>query len=92
MIVSDIVLNRPLPQAALASDALYSACISGALLREDYLGAIRSAGFDSIRLLDDHAYDTAGACSDPVTSGIADELSGCASSITVRAVKPIAVP
>jgi arsenite methyltransferase len=87
LIVSDIVLERELPAEAKESAALYAACISGALLRSDYLGAIEAAGFQSIELLADHDYSATGACSDPVTSGIAGELEGCASSITVRAVK-----
>lgn len=87
LIVSDIVLNRALPQSALDSVELYSACISGALLREDYLAAIAAAGFSRIELLDDHGYEAAGASTDPVTSGVASELAGCASSVTVRAVR-----
>jgi SAM-dependent methyltransferase len=54
MIVSDVVLNHALPQAALESDQLYAACISGALLREDYLAAIVAAGFPAAEILDDH--------------------------------------
>jgi arsenite methyltransferase len=92
MIVSDIVLNRALPQEALHSDQLYAACISGALPREDYLGAITAAGFPATEVLDDHQYDASGACCDPVTSGIAAELQGCASSMTIKAVKPRASP
>lgn len=87
LIVSDIVLNRQLPQAVLDSSAAYAACISGALSREDYLGAISAAGFGQVELLADVGYDASGACSDPLTSGLAGELEGCASSITVRAVK-----
>lgn len=87
LVLSDIVLNKPLPAEALADATLYAGCISGALLREDYLGAIRNAGFSTVELLSDHAYDASGACCDPVTSSIAGELAGCAASITVRAVR-----
>jgi arsenite methyltransferase len=87
LIVSDIVLNRPLPQAVLESAQAYAACISGALSREDYLGAILAAGFTGVELLADVNYSAAGACTDPVTSGLAAELEGCASSVTVRALK-----
>jgi arsenite methyltransferase len=87
LVVSDIVLNSNLPPAAAASEELYASCISGALLRKDYLDAVKAAGFSSIEVLADSAYDPAGALTDPITSKVADDLAGCASSITVRAVK-----
>jgi len=87
LVLSDIVLNKPLPPEALADATLYAGCISGALLREEYLGAIRAAGFTSIDVLSDQDYDAAGACCDPVTSSIAGQLAGHAASITLRAVK-----
>ena len=87
LIVSDIVLERELPQQALDSELLYAACISGAAQRGDYLDAVRSAGFSSIEVLDDKVYDAACACIDPITSEAATELAGAASSITIRAVK-----
>ncbi|MBN2584493.1 MAG: arsenite methyltransferase [Planctomycetes bacterium] len=87
MIVSDIVLNRPLPESAMNDADLYAACIAGALLREDYLAAARAAGFQKVEILSDHTYQAASACDDPVTSGSADVLAGVAASITVMAVK-----
>ncbi|MFA6132665.1 MAG: arsenite methyltransferase [Phycisphaerae bacterium] len=87
MVVSDIVLNRPLP-AEFQNDAqLYAACVAGALPREDYLQAIRDAGFGKVELLSDKTYAASQAGSDPLTSGAADVLAGIAASITVLAVK-----
>ena len=85
MIVSDIVLNRPLPESAANDAGLYAACIAGALQRGDYLKAIRDAGFEKIELVSDHTYQTGQAGDDPVTSGVSDSLSGAAASITVLA-------
>jgi SAM-dependent methyltransferase len=53
LMVSDIVLTEPLPEVLLSSMNLYAACVAGAALREDYLDAIRGAGFDEIKILDD---------------------------------------
>ena len=87
MIVSDIVLNRELP-AELRGDAdLYSACVAGALLRDDYLKAIREAGFAKVELLADKTYQASQAGGDPITTGSADTLAGLAASITVLAVR-----
>jgi ubiquinone/menaquinone biosynthesis C-methylase UbiE len=43
--VFDIVLEQPLPQRLQGDTALWSACISGALLKEEYLRLLGAAGF-----------------------------------------------
>jgi len=95
MVVSDIVLNRALPAAARSDAGLYAACIAGALLRDEYLAAIRDSGLVEIEVLNDHTYAAADACADPVaqqavaTMGdAATALDGVAASITVTAVRP----
>lgn len=85
--VSDIVLNRPLPQELLGDMQLYAACIAGALMREDYLKAIADAGFGQIEVRKDVTYDAAYAGDDPTTSPVAEQLEGYAASITVVATK-----
>lgn len=88
LLVSDIVLNRELPAKLKADVGLYAACISGALLREEYLGAIKEAGFSKVSVLVDKRYSSDGAGVDPITSKTGKALDGAASSITVSAVKP----
>ncbi|HBA61641.1 MAG TPA: arsenite S-adenosylmethyltransferase [Elusimicrobia bacterium] len=87
IVVSDIVLNRELPPALKKHAGLYAACVAGALLRRDYLGAIKDAGFKGIKLLSDNAYRAGGTCSDPITDKAGKALNGAASSITVFAKK-----
>jgi ubiquinone/menaquinone biosynthesis C-methylase UbiE len=90
MIVSDIVLERPLPPRLRTSKSLYTACIAGALQREDYLGAIRAAGFRKVEILSDHNYHAPGKATvhgGPITSKTGAALEGAASSITILAVK-----
>ena len=94
MIVSDIVLNRPLPESAHDDADLYTACIAGALLRDEYLQAIRNAGFEKVEILSDHTYTAANASDDPIASQAAAELGdqgtslgGVAASISVLAVR-----
>ncbi|MDO9539012.1 MAG: arsenite methyltransferase [Methanocalculus sp.] len=45
LMVSDIVVTAPLPEAIRNSSLLYTSCIAGALLKEEYLDCIRRAGF-----------------------------------------------
>jgi SAM-dependent methyltransferase len=87
MIVSDIVLNRPLPECVKNDENLYVACVAGALMKGDYIAAIREAGFGKVAILSDVAYSVAQAGNDPIASGVAGTLAGTAASITVMAVK-----
>lgn len=87
MIVSDIVLNRPLPEAILAREDLYSACLTGALPRQEYLDAIAAAGFATVEVLDEHVYAVTGSCCGDKDCETMAALEGAASSITVLAVK-----
>ena len=87
MVVADLVLNRPLPPE-LADDAgLYAACIAGAALRDEYLQAVRDAGFARVEILSEHVYRAADAGNDPITAKVGSSLEGIASSITVLATK-----
>ena len=87
MVVSDIVLNRELAPALKEHAGLYAACVAGALLREDYLGAVKAAGFTGIKILADKKYLSSRAASDPITHKTGKSLDGAASSITVYARK-----
>jgi arsenite methyltransferase len=87
MVVSDIVLNRELPTALKDNDALYAGCVAGALLRQDYLDAISTAGFRQVKVLKDVSYTAEGSITDPVTREVGDQLTGVASSLTILAVK-----
>ncbi len=87
MVVSDIVLNRPLPESLRDHAGLYAACIAGALLRDEYLHAIRDAGFERVEVLSDHTYTAAPACDDPITRDAAPALAGAAASVTILAVR-----
>ncbi len=54
--VTDIVADRPLGERpGDANDpALWSACIAGALTREEYRRGLRDAGFEDVEIVDSH--------------------------------------
>ncbi len=99
LLVSDLVLVRPLPAAVQSSVAAYVGCISGAWLRDDYLAAISAAGFEEVRVLAEMAYPI--GSSTPDASELAllgtpdlspEELRAAADavrSIRVSARKPV---
>ncbi|MDD5628287.1 MAG: arsenite methyltransferase [Elusimicrobia bacterium] len=88
LVVSDIVLQKPLPPKLKADQGLYAACIAGALLRKDYLRAVRDAGFPEPEILSDRLYQASSVQGDPVTGDAAGALAGAAASITILARKP----
>lgn len=57
--VSDLVLARPLPPALREDLDAYAACVSGAMLKTDYLAAIQSAGFTSVSVVGESRYGLA---------------------------------
>jgi SAM-dependent methyltransferase len=52
MVVSDIVSSGPLPQAIRESAAAWAGCVAGALDVEEYLEAIRRAGFTGVEMIE----------------------------------------
>ncbi len=56
LLISDLALARPLPDAIRESMAAYAGCIAGAELKEDYLGLIEQAGFADIQIVQETDY------------------------------------
>lgn len=56
LMVSDLVLERPLPEAIRQDMDAYGACVAGALLKVDYLKAIEAAGFIGLALAGERRY------------------------------------
>lgn len=90
---------RPLPEAVRRSAAAYAVCVAGASLREDYVEAIRRAGFTDIRIVSETPFpvdclDTAPlpafATEERALSQgkIASEAAGTAVSVSIAARKP----
>jgi SAM-dependent methyltransferase len=56
LMVSDIVLLKELPDFIKESIDAYISCVSGALLKEDYIAAIISAGFQDVKIIDETSF------------------------------------
>jgi len=56
LMVSDLVLERPLPEAIRQDMDVYGACVAGALLKADYLKAIEAAGFIGLAVAGERRY------------------------------------
>ena len=98
VMVSDIVLLKELPDFIKNSIEAYIGCLSGALMRDEYLGAIKAAGFQEVRIIDETSFPAEYMANDPTAKAIIEnleippekvkEVDGSVISINVRAVKP----
>ena len=99
LMVSDIVLRRPLPDFIMESISAYVGCISGAVLRDDYVHAIEQAGFRDVRIMEESLFPIDCMANDPTaqaivahstvpTEKIIEAVEGTIASVKVHAVKP----
>jgi len=98
VMVSDIVLSKELPEDIKNSIEAYVGCVAGASLENDYLQAIKLAGFSDVRIAGESVFDIKDIISSPEAQDIANsldisaekaaELGGSIKSIKVSAVKP----
>ncbi len=75
LMVSDIVLARPLPDALKNSVTAYVGCVAGASLKEDYLGAMRQAGFEDVTVQSEAPFPVDCITTDPMLSGLAESMN-----------------
>jgi len=80
LMVSDMVLTEPLPEAVAGDLAEWTACVAGADLRDTYLERIARAGFVDVEVIGDAA----------MPSGDGEEWAASVHSVSVRAFRPSA--
>lgn len=98
LMVSDIVLSKKLPTAILKSVSAYVGCISGAVLKDAYLAAIKAAGFGEIDIMDEQRFPIGDMAHDVTARAVVKafgtnpekirETEDSVLSVKVRAVKP----
>jgi len=97
MLVSDLVLSKPLPQAIRESVEAYTACVAGAMLKDDYLREIKAAGFRNVKVVSEKSYPADFLIENPETLKSVRQLNisrreiteaiGSVISLNVKAVK-----
>jgi len=93
--VSDVVLERPLPEAVAKDVFAWCGCVAGASLKSDYLALLKAAGLGDVEIVKDEDYLAALAKVSPEEAdrlmagwGVTRaDLEGAVHSITWRAVK-----
>ena len=87
LMVSDIVLLKELPDYIKESIDAYISCVSGALLREDYIAAIKNAGFQDVEIIDETSFPVDFINSDPIFKSIKTYIK-----VSTEEIKDIASP
>ena len=80
LVVSDLVLIRPLPPALRASVEAYVGCVAGAALRDDYVQMLRDAGFSQVEVVEEKPY---AGCA----TGASDELLAASDAVVSAKVR-----
>jgi len=98
LMVSDIVLLRELPDFIRNSIEAYIGCISGAIMKDEYMEAIRKAGFHEVKVMDETVFPIEFMANDPTAKAIIDkvniplevvqDIANSVVSIKVQGIKP----
>jgi arsenite methyltransferase len=101
LMVSDIVLLKELPAFVKNSLEAYIGCVSGAMLKDEYLKTIRDAGFQDVKIMGETAFPPELILSDPTAKEIikklkikperAGEVANLVTSIKVSGIKPVSL-
>jgi len=98
LMISDTVLLKELPDFIKNSVEAYIGCLSGAMMRDEYVGAIKAAGFQEVRIIDETSFPIECMANDPTAKAIMEnlnilpekvkEVASSVISIKVYAAKP----
>ena len=85
LMVSDIVLLKELPDFIKNSIEAYIGCLSGAMMRDEYIGAIKAVGFQDVRIIDETSFPIEFMANDPTAQAIIEK-----SKVSLEEVKAVA--
>jgi len=97
--ISDIVLLKELPKFIKDSIEAYIGCLSGAIMKDEYLQKIKVAGFQNVRVVDEILFPVELMANDPTSKRVTEDLAlpaervaeigSSVASINVYGVKPV---
>ena len=86
LVVSDLVLTRRISSALRESVEAYVGCVAGALQKDEYLTAMREAGFSSVEIARENRYEIG---LESLGDALQKEAYESVVSIKVRAIKAL---
>jgi arsenite methyltransferase len=98
LMVSDLVLLKELPDFIMESVEAYVGCVAGALKKDEYIRAIKAAGFEKVKVVGETIFPIDSFIDDPAAKVIMDSLKltpeqvkdilNSVASIKVHGIKP----
>ncbi len=98
LMVSDMVLLKELPDFIKNSIEAYIGCLSGAIMKDEYTEAMKAAGFQEVRIMDETSFPIECMANDPTAKALienlkiplekVEEVASSVISIKVYGVKP----
>ena len=70
LMVSDLVLVKELPESIKNSVEAYVGCLAGAIMKEEYLGYMKSAGFRDVRVVGESYYPVEAMANDVTAKAV----------------------
>ena len=74
LMISDMVLLGELPDFIKNSIEAYIGCLSGAIMKDEYIGAIKAAGFQEVGIIDEASFPIESMANDPTAKRIIENL------------------
>ncbi|HEX9912219.1 MAG TPA: arsenite methyltransferase [candidate division Zixibacteria bacterium] len=74
LMVSDLVLVKELPDFIKNSTRAYIGCLSGAIMRDKYTGAIKKAGFKDVKIIEEVSYPIELMANDSTAQAVIEDL------------------
>ncbi|MDH5695422.1 MAG: arsenite methyltransferase, partial [Dehalococcoidia bacterium] len=74
LMISDLVLLKELPDLIKNSVEAYIDCLSGAIMKDEYIGAIEAAGFQQVRIVDETFFPIECMANDLTAKAIIENL------------------
>jgi len=75
LMISDIVLLKPLPEAVKKSKEAYVGCVAGAVMKDEYVRLVKKTGFQDVRIVDETSFPIEFVLDDPASKKIMKDLN-----------------
>ena len=98
LMISDIVLLKELPDLVKNSIEAYIGCVSGAMLKDEYMGALKETGFLDVKIIEETSFPMEFIANNPAVKEVIQnskipsekvrEIASSIMSIKVYGIKP----
>jgi len=91
LMISDLVLLRELPDYVKNSVEAYIGCLSGAIMKDEYLSLIEKAGFQQVKIIDETSFPVEFMTNDPTAKAIIENMKVPPEKVEVVASSVVSV-